>query len=605
MYKTAIIKKTCVLLLIVFFCSIFPISNSTNIAIAASEPTYYDYLKDLSKNDQAVAIGMFFSSIGLWTGDLESDTGIEKFSTYLIYDMDSVINNGKSIWFKLSNSGMTKEILEKFVKENLVFRPSIREFFSIANTLDETAIRALDKGDNMLLYPTNQKFVGRNVALAFVLFNYFNMPVLLYKDNFTIYEKNVEFLEDAKSLFTIESAGNVSYIDSAKNLAKELNKLSVSQINKYLPILKSFNILSTSIIVSPNPTASPTTGPAQTPLPTPQFNVIVQKIINVTKKTSVSSGDVTFVLNQSNLFILEVNKWYSKSDRYATDSFNYSSSVFYAYNRILKKVNVANDRLLISKINLILEHLRPLPNSILYVGSLIPKFDGVVGSVNSCLIQFKTINSSDKNSKIGAINRLGGIAKLLTKFSSKVLVNVKKYSKSNNISLDKSKASQLASAVIVSKQTAQHFKKLFSKYKLNVSKAFNPNITWCVISCDGITNNKTLAFYASKENAISLRKVNYSRLIVNCKYYQIEYISANISSKTGASFTVNSSNTKGELKFVYSSKNISNKGLTVETKYLTFGDKKKPARVKFLHLGKVFLPKKSFDNTFQTLNFTI
>ncbi len=607
--RTQFNKKLISLLITVMFtlASFYSFSYIPSQAATTPVPSYYDYLSNLTDNDKAVAIGMFFASIGLWTGDMQTDDGISRFSTYLIYDMDAVKTGGISIWSKLSSNGMDVSILASIVKENLTFRASIREFFSIANTLDETAIRALDKNKKMLLYPLDQKFVGRNVALTFVLFKFFDMPVLSYRDKFTIITKNVDFLEQTKSLFTISSAGNVSYSDSAKNFATEMNKLPKTQILKYLPILQDFKVVDTAVNPSGSPGVSPTISPGTPtpkPLPTPRFEIITKKIETLSKKKSYSKTDLLNVNKETDLLMKEIEKWHSVSDRYAIESISCSVRVTYAYNAMIKKTSTFFDRKLITRLISLFDKLRLLPETALSVISLVSKTDQLIKATNSVFYRYKIVSKIDQQNKEYLKSKLSGLVSLLVKFSSKVIVPSKFLNSANKVQLDKTKNVQISSAIAVSYQTAKHFKNMFSKYKMNVSKYFDSNKKYCLIGVEGFNVLYGNNLYISASTSKTIGKLKGTVFLIHQRFFSLEIPSTSLSSKYQSDIFVKCTNYKGQFKILYSSKNVKTVSKVLIAKYKIIGDGRKPS-VTFYKVGsKTIKTKMVFDSLLQHMKTT-
>ena len=590
------------------------------ISVQATEPisdnSFYGYLNGFSDNDKSVAIGMLFSSIGLWTGEIQSDVGINRFTRYVIYDMDGVINGGSSIWSKLTENGLDNVKLISIVKQYLSFRPVIRELLSIANTLDENAIRNLDKNNKLLLFPLEQTFAGRNVALTFILFKYFDMPIINYNINFKVNIENASILEDTKSLFTISSAENVSIKDSATNFVKEMNKLNWTQIQREMPILLYFKIVDTNVVFptssstssptvapaptstpkltvtpgtsfTPNPkvTESPTPRVAPTPLPTPKFDLITKRIESISKNNKISDYDVSNILRNSSLLIKEITKWHQLSDRYANDSIKSVVKVTRYISVILKKTNLRNDRKLFKCVIWLIEPLKLIPEKSLSVNSLIAETNKLIYSSANLMKNYKLISNDDSNNVIVFKQKLCVLSSLLVKFSSKVFVSSKFIQGEYKVQIDKSKGIQLMSAIAVSSQTAKHFKNIFHKAKINILdyfKYFNLNEKWCLIVIEGINTQTKIKFLLPAVCTADVKKISGVRLMISNKYYNVDIPSSSLSSKYESSISTRCNNLKGIFSLNFSTKNIGAIKKTLIANYKTIGDGKKPTTAKII-----------------------
>jgi len=584
-------RKLAMALVIVFICSTLFATVQTNKASAETTLSYYDYIQPMSDNDQAIAIGMFFASIGLWTGDLETEEGIQRFSNYLIYDMDAVKYEGSSIWSKLSANGMDSTILASIVKENLSFRPSLREFFSIANTLDEAAIRLIDKKKKLLLYPLEQKFVGRNVALTFILFKFFNTPVLRYQSKFSIVTKNVEFLENAKSLFTIPSAADVSYLNAAKNFAFQMNQLTKAQIAKNMPVLQHFNIVENSLSPSGSPTVTPTNGPPTpkpTAMPTPKFEVITKKIEEICKKKVLAKADITTIVQETDALMFEIKKWHALSDRYAIESMNDVARVTTAYVTAVQKTKIYNDRKLLTRLSWLFDRLKLIPEQTLSVTSLNPKMDKLILASSRLFKTFRANSVEDKNRILGLKRKLAEIASLLVRYASKVMIPTKLDHGEYKVFIDKIKNVQISSAIAVSSQSAKHFRNYFLKVKMDVSQYFNAQRKWCLIVISGMkTTAKQVIRIAGSTSAI-MRKTTGTRLMLLNPYFAIDIPVTSLHRTYLSEISAKTTNSKGLLTFSYFTHNMtkSDSLLIVKYKLIGKGEKPKSGRIVLLHSSK-------------------
>lgn len=553
----------------------------------ATTKSYNDYLSGLNNNDKAVSVGMLFSSIGLWTGDMSTDAGIKRFANYLASDMNSVTYEGKSIWSKLSDNGMSLDNLVLQIKEYLSYRTTIREFLSIANTIDEAAIKKLDKYHKLALYPEGQKFVGRNVSLALILFGYFKMPVLNYTTKFTVDFSNVEFLENMKSLYTIPDAANVSFVEAAKNLASELNALSKTQINRELPILVLFNIVK-AVVTTPTPSPTNSVGtptPHNTPMPTPRFFVFTAKIETISNHKSISKSDVTALCKSISLLKYEIVKWYGRADRYASDSIYSVVKVTNSISKIIRKTGPIADRDFVRRLLVLIESLRVLPEKCLSATSLISRFDGLIYSLSGLLKNYHGIAMQDKSNINSLKLKLSTIAGLIGKYSARVFVSTSVYLRHYRSLINGTKNVQIASAIALSSQTAKHYSNLFKKVKIDVSKyssVFNPLKKWCMISMDGMKSLKQIEIVIPVGTSKTINKSTNTYFLISNSYYEYSFMANALSNKMQSTFFLNCSNTKTVFTVSASLVNIDFKSGILSAFYKKIGDRGKPHKSKVL-----------------------
>ncbi|MEI6602353.1 MAG: hypothetical protein WCL54_02575 [Clostridia bacterium] len=585
-------------ILLAFLCSMLLSPIPVTQASAATTLSYYDYMQTMSDNDQAVALGMFFASVGLWTGDLETEDGIQRFSSYLIYDMDAVKNEGSSIWSKLSANGMDASVMARLVKENLSFRPSLREFFAIANTLDETAIRALDKNKKLLLYPLEQKFVGRNVALSFVLFKFFNTPVLRYKSKFTTVTKNVEFLENAKSLYTIPDAANVSYVDAAKNFAIEMNRLTKVQIQINMPILQHFNIVENTSSPSISPTVTPTSGsptPKPTAMPTPKLEQITKKIEGICKKKGLAKTDIVELIHQTDALRFEIKKWYARSDRYAIESLKDVARVTTAFTTAIQKIKSYNDRKLLVRLTWLFDCLKLLPEKALSVTSLNSRMDQLILSSSRLLQIYHPITVQDRNSLTGLKKKLAEIVTLLVRYASKVMLPARLIQGNYQVLIDQKKNVQISAAIAVSSQSAKHFRNYFLKVKMNVSKYFNPERKWCLVVISGMkTPAKQVIRVSGSTSAVMQKKIGTRFMLLN-PYYAIDVPVTSLHPRYLSEIVTKTTNSKTLFTFSYFTHNMKKSQGLLIAKYKLIGDGKKPKSGKIVFAKSTIKAKIVFE----------